>query len=496
MWLLPSRGRPASLARFFDAYRHTGGSTPGVVLVSQWDQPNYGGIDLPLGWSLAVTNHESQGDKLAEIWDQVKDCAWLGLIGDDCVPMTPGWDKALLDALDGANFVSCNDDWLAPHRAANCWVMSGELVRRVGYIFPPGLQHLFVDDVWETIGRETRCWACRMDILVKHQHVLAGQAAADDTHRLVYGSDTSDTGAGLWPQDGATYQRWLNEGGAARAIAAVRELRAGHADTPIGEVTNRLEIDPEQGKRLEYCRGRSVMLLTPIHERPAWQFTVAYAETLVMLEQLRIRYASRFVVGSSNLPKARNILAARFLASGLDDCLMIDDDMGWTANSALRLMASDQPLIAGVGRKKVDKPNTDPNVWCCHFDPAEGGRLQQDQMGNVKLPRVGTGFMKISRVVFEQMMAAHPEWKREGDPAMEPAVRQNYYQFFKFDDERELGEDYLFCERWRELGGEVYIDPSILLSHTGQHSWSGRISELMVPAEPDPPPRSHGAQAA
>jgi len=494
MWLLPSRGRPGNLARFFDAFRRTGGSTPGVVLIGHGDQAAYAQIELPLGWHYALCSRDSQAEKIAQWWDQLRDCAWLGLIGDDCVPMTPGWDRGLIQALDGANIVSCNDGWQAPNRLGNCWVMAGELVRAVGYIFPPGLQHLYVDDVWEEIGRGAQCWTCLMEVLVDHRHVLAGRAAADDTHRLVYGSDRSDPGAGLWPHDSAVFQRWHqhDKDRAIAAVRALREARGGPRVVPLipssagdpGAGT----LDPQSMARLDYARSRSLMLLTPIHDRPTWQYTVAYAETCVMLEQLRIRYASRFVVGSSNLPKARNLLAARFLATDYTDCLFIDSDMGWSANSVLRLLASDKPVIAGVGRKKVDKPNSDPNVWCCHFEPAAGHRLVQDEMGNVQLSRVGTGFMKISRSVFEAMMAAHPEWKRDGDPEMEPDVRANYYQFFKFDDVTELGEDYYFCERWRELGGTVWIDPSINLSHTGEKSWGGKISELMEPAPPDPQP--------
>jgi hypothetical protein len=76
-----------------------------------------------------------QGEKLAEVWDHVKHCSWLGLIGDDCVPETPGWDRKMVAALDGANIVSCDDGWQAPQRIANCWIMAGDLVRTVGYIF-------------------------------------------------------------------------------------------------------------------------------------------------------------------------------------------------------------------------------------------------------------------------------------------------------------------------------------------------------------------------
>lgn len=477
MWLLPSRARPASLARFFDAYRRTGGSTPGMVIIDCADleaqRAAYDALELPPGWFIRPTGGAKQGDKIREVWGEVEDCAWLGLIGDDCVPQTHRWDALLVERLDGDNIVSCDDGWQAPGRLGNCWIIAGELARAVGYIFPPGLQHLFVDDVWEVIGREAACWACRMEVRVEHRHVLKGAAAADDTHRAAYSSER-------WNEDGEVFRAWL-AGDRHRAVAAAQALRStsncitGRGDKPA-------EMDPESAARMARARSRSVMILTPIARAPCWQYALALAETCVMLEQLGIRYAMRFVIGSSNLPRARNELAARFLASGFSDAVFIDDDMGWQANAALRLIASEQKVIAAVGRKKVDKPLNDPAIWCAHFGAGAGEALEQDAMGAVQVERAGTGMMKISREVFEQMIAAHPEWKRPGTPDMATDVRAHYYQFFKFDDETEMGEDYTFCERWKALGGEVWIDPKIALSHVGEKAWEGCIAEIMQPA--------------
>lgn len=490
MWLLPSRRRPASLARFFAAYRQTAGSTPGMVIVDRGDlednRAQYDALgELPLGWFIQIVGGETQGDKIAEVWDEVKDCAWLGLIGDDCVPQTPGWDRALVERLDGANLVSCNDGWQAPQRLGNCWAISGDLVRAVGWIFPPGLQHLYVDDVWELIGREAQCWTCRMDVLVEHRHVLKGAAPAngpygDETHRTVYGENyPAEPAGGLWASDAPVFTAWA-AADRHRAVAAAKALRSNdvHSNDVHSSVDRPGQLDPASQRRLDRARQRSVMILTPIARAPVWQYTMAFAETCVMLERLGFRYSCRFVVGSSNPPRARNVLAARFLAAGFDDAILIDDDMGWSANDVLRLLASEQPLIAAVGRKKVDKPNTDANVWCCHFWGDATERLVQDAMGAVNVPRVGTGMMKIARSVFEAMIAAHPEWKRDGDPEMEPAVKANYYRFFAYGED-EGGEDFRFCDAWRALGGAVWIDPSISLSHVGEKAWSGRIADQM-----------------
>src|SRR5579871_1660104 len=124
------------------------------------------------------------------------------------------------------------------------------------------------------------------------------------------------------------------------------------------------ELDPVALARLERARSRSVMICTPVARAPCLEYTLAFAETAVHLLQTGIRHASQFVVGSSNLPRARNELVARFLASGCDDLIFVDDDMGWKPEAIVRLLASDKEVLGGVGRKRVDKPNTDPNVWC------------------------------------------------------------------------------------------------------------------------------------
>ena len=476
MWLLPSRRRPANLARFFDAYKATGATTPGMVIIDQEDlvehYADYRAIGLPVGWHLDATVGKTQGEKIAEVWHRVQHCAWLGLIGDDCEPRTPALGPAAARAAwTLANIVSCDDGWQAPKRLGNCWVMGGELVRAVGYIFPPGLQHLCVDDVWETIGREAGCWTCRMDVLVAHRHVLKGEAAADDTHKLVYGSATVDTAGGLWPDDMRAFAEW-RESDRHRAVAAARALRpAPQEEGP----------DRETQRRIARAQGRSVMIATPIARAPCWQYTLAFAETLVLLRELGIRFTTRFMVGSSNLPRARNVLAARFLASGLDDLLFIDDDMGWKANDVLRLLASEQPLIGGVGRKKLDKPDSDPDVWCCQFPPEAGTILRRDTMGAINVARLGAGMVKISREVFATMIAAHPEWKRDGDPELPAEISAHYYRFFCFNED-EGGEDYHFCDRWRELGGEVWIDPEIALTHSGDKAWGGSVTALMEEA--------------
>jgi hypothetical protein len=247
--------------------------------------------------------------------------------------------------------------------------------------------------------------------------------------------------------------------------------------------------DPVALARFHRAQSRRVMLGTPCARAPVLDYTTSFADTCVNLTVAGIAYETHFVIGSSNLPNARNTIAARFLASKCTDLIFIDDDMGWRPEAVIRLLASEQNVIAGVGRKKVEKPNSDPEVWCFSALTDEHKTIPpQDAMGAVQVQAVGTAFMKIEREVFETMIAAHPEWKRDGQQGMPADVKAKYYQFFRFDpdDSTEMGEDFVFCKRWRDLGGSVWIDPQIALSHVGSKAWSGCIAELMLKA-PDSP---------
>jgi hypothetical protein len=487
MWLLPSLNRPQNLARFFGACRKTEISTKGLVLIDIDDhQANVAAYQdvfalAPKGWLVTFTRGRTQGDKIREVWDEIKDEPWLGLIGDDCVPETRHWDQKLVEQCDPWGIVSCNDafpkGWQAPKRLANCWVMGGDLVRAVGYIFPPGLHHMFVDDIWEQIGRTGECWTCDMSVLVSHKHVMLGVAPADATHRAAYGDGFSphhpgpDRGIGLWAGDERVYKDWVANDWR-RIMATLAEHKASK---PVA-------LDPKGVARFERARSRIVMIGTPIARAPCYEYSQSMIETVAEFERAGIRWLTQFIVGSSNVARVRNEICARFLASQATDLIFIDDDMAWSASSVIRLLASDQPLIAGVGRKRVDKPNSDADVWCFKPlpDAAAGGELRQDDFGAVEVGHVGAAFLKIERRVLEGMAKAHPDWKRAGRPDMPDNVRAAYHQFFKFDEGgQEMGEDYVFCERARACGFEVWIDPKIALGHKGDRLYSGCVGELM-----------------
>jgi hypothetical protein len=41
-----------------------------------------------------------------------------------------------------------------------------------------------------------------------------------------------------------------------------------------------------------------------------------------------------------------------------------------------------------------------------------------------------------------------------------------------------LSEDWLFCRRWQELGGEIWAHGKVLLNHIGHYEFAGDLSKM------------------
>lgn len=212
---------------------------------------------------------------------------------------------------------------------------------------------------------------------------------------------------------------------------------------------------------------------------PAYDFKVSLklAVSLARFAQMAPKHGIDINIGSvcgcSVVSRARNLLVQDMLESDADYLVFIDSDINFEPEDILRLMAwaqdSKKGIVAGVPRvRDVNK------TYIADLDHDENGDLTMNAMGLVRAKRVATAFMLIQRNVIETMIAAHPDWnyfdKRCGKTV--PALFD-----FKLTEEGYIGEDFLFCDRARELGFEVWVDPTISLGHMGVQEYTGNFGE-------------------
>jgi len=180
--------------------------------------------------------------------------------------------------------------------------------------------------------------------------------------------------------------------------------------------------------------------------------------------QLGLDWTMETMTNESLISRARNTLTAKFLHNKESTHLMfIDADIGWEPWHLLVMLNAQKDVIGGLYPMK-----SLPVKWC--VNGFEGAQVSED--GNLQeVSKTGTGFMLIKRDVFEKLNA-HPATKPFMNDIGLP-VELNPYMKTYFDtavrENRYYSEDWTFCENWRDLGGQVWVDKRVLLKHTGTY---------------------------
>lgn len=219
--------------------------------------------------------------------------------------------------------------------------------------------------------------------------------------------------------------------------------------------------------------GKKLFIGLPAYDfKISVKLAISLAEFCVKAQAHGVNVQLGNISGCSVVSRARNSIAKMFLESGCDHLLMVDADMTINADDIFRLLAfnNTRPVVAGIGcARKKEK------VYFSMLDSDEDGNILMDSMGLVKAKRVGTGFIMIHRKVFETLKAEHPEWEYFDHNHNDKMVA--FFDFHLDQEEGYMGEDFVFCERARQAGFSIWIDPTIKLGHMGMHEFEGSFGE-------------------
>lgn len=193
-------------------------------------------------------------------------------------------------------------------------------------------------------------------------------------------------------------------------------------------------------------------------------------QRLLGLSRDRVMIRSQPVVGDALVERARAIAATRFiLDTDCDVMLSIDADVLFRAEDALRIceLAVDHDIVGGC---YVTRSSERCFPACTFLDDYP---IQFDGQHRAEPIRwAASGFMAVHRRVFEKLAKNltllhpnHPQGHR-------------FYRFFgPFEHTMEngepilLSEDYALCERARQEGFEVTMDPGAHLIHLGTYAY-------------------------
>lgn len=226
--IVPSRGRPDAAAALARQFAATCTDATELVFAVDADDPQldgYRGLRSGLGPHQRARVHVvPDPSTMVHALNQaalaiLEDAPFaVGFLGDDHFPRSRGWDTAYLTALSelGTGIVYGNDLLQGSRLPTQC-AMTADIVRTLGYMAPPVLRHMYVDNWWLDLGKTAQCLRYLPDVIVEHRHPLAGKAPWDDGYRRVNASDVFDA-------DAVAYEAWAGDhlSNAARVVEALR----------------------------------------------------------------------------------------------------------------------------------------------------------------------------------------------------------------------------------------------------------------------------------
>jgi hypothetical protein len=167
--------------------------------------------------------------------------------------------------------------------------------------------------------------------------------------------------------------------------------------------------------------------------------------------------------GDPHVDDARNACVAKFLESGAQKFLFIDDDVGWIPEEFIRFIRHDRDVVAGIYPKKKDALD-----WPVRLIP---GELQAEADGLVRVDNVPTGFLMLSRSCLEGMTSEAVMFNRK-DAGETPLL----FERGVVGGLRWSG-DYWFGRKWAERGGSIWVDPEMTFTHVGLKTWHGCLGD-------------------
>lgn len=216
----------------------------------------------------------------------------------------------------------------------------------------------------------------------------------------------------------------------------------------------------------------SVLFATPcLSAKVEVDYFFAIHHTLNRLREANIGADVQFQTGVAFIDHARNILCHKFLHEfpNATDLFFIDDDVGWHSDAVISLLARPEDVVGGVYPLKQDEGGFPVDLM---VDPLTQDLMERDGLFRVQF--LPTGFMRIKRHVIEKMAEGQPtyphHWANGTTDQISNIFRTGYA------NGRRWGEDVDFGNRWASLGGEMWLDPSFILSHVGRKRWADHYS--------------------
>lgn len=286
------------------------------------------------------------------------------------------------------------------------------------------------------------------------------------------------------------------------------------ADTPSSLSTTEINLKNTIDNYIEQ-NNPVVYILTPCFGSVCFvNYVSCLMQTKELFQHFGIRLHVLFCKSDSLISRARNNLVAKAMNNpAMTHMLFIDNDITWDPFDIIKLLIADKPIVGGIYPLKAYNFNRiipteqNPNPVQRILDIKNNSQLKDVndvdslQMNLLKynvnyistqikieknltqVKHIATGFMMIQRDTITKMSNSYSSTKYTDDINF-LIPEENKYAYALFDcgvvNDHYYSEDWMFCNRWSTIGGELWIDVTINLTHTGIHDFAGCYMSSLI----------------
>jgi len=176
--------------------------------------------------------------------------------------------------------------------------------------------------------------------------------------------------------------------------------------------------------------------------------------------------------------EARLKLVEDFLKTDAEALVWTDADGGWNSDGFMKIALSPKDFVAGLFLRK----NSAAGDYPVAVNTTDGRIPLGDRSdGTLSIALVGLALAKISRAAIEKMVEHY------GLDVLFERIRIP-------GQSSKLGEDYSFCKRWTDIGGEIWLVPDINTVHVGAMRWAGNYHKFLLDQPKEEPKPVEPAQ--
>ena len=257
---------------------------------------------------------------------------------------------------------------------------------------------------------------------------------------------------------------------------------------------------PDREVQLKLKDPISLFVATPVHSDCSIHYTQALLELQKVCLHKGIKVSFQ-LMKSSLVTQGRNLCVAGFLESDCTHMLFVDSDIYFHANSIISMLEKKKDLIsipyplktlmwdkALEKMKKGELKNEEDIRKSLHTYPIKLENSNDIDIVNgvIEVTHSPTGCMLIKRSVFNKMIKAYPDKNIVQKTVINGKYvdKPNMWNFFDCTHDpvtkTYLGEDFSFCQLWKNIGGKCYayiMDPIV---HVGEHSYEGCFYDELI----------------